>query len=131
MSLGLGAKTLLLIIVVSATALWISYRAVPSCKGEFLSPGYSPNGRFYYQMYVSTCAVSEDTRPRLMLGKAGEDGRATLLDFNPPVGSVQIQWRGDSELRVTLRETSIAKRFDLPPEWMQEAPRIIIESPTD
>ena len=131
-------KALLLLAVALAVGLWIGsrpeYPPVPACKGEYLSPGYSPNRLFYYRMYVSNCDASEDTRSRLEIGRAGSEGCAdiaTALVFSPPIGTVRLQWRGDSELQVTLKQTVVAKRFDLPPEWAKEAPRIVIDTPAD
>jgi hypothetical protein len=66
------------------------------------SPSYSENKKFYFQMKFTICRDAAKSRASLVMGQAGKEDEAVLLDFGSSMDIVNASCHEGPELQCTL-----------------------------
>lgn len=116
-------------VVICATAgvvlaIWLSSE-LSKCQYTESPPTYSPDKKFYTQMQFTMCQDHAKSRVRLVLGEAGKQDKAVLLDLGSSIGTVDLSWHEGPELHVQVPESAITKRYGP----YDDLPRVVVTNP--
>jgi hypothetical protein len=107
-----------------ALAAWLS-SGQWNCRYKETAPSYSPDRNFYSQMQITLCRDHSRSHVRLVMGEAGKQNKAVLLEMGSSIGTVDLSWHEGPELHVHAPASAITKRYGP----YDELPRVVVTNP--
>jgi hypothetical protein len=105
-------------------AVWISSE-LSKCQYRESTPTYSPDKKFYTQMQFTVCQDHAKSHASLVMGEAGKQGKAVLLDLGSSIGTLDLSWHEGPELHVQAAESAIIKHYGP----YDDLPRVVVTNP--